>query len=201
MPSSKTMTIGALLFALNALTAQAFHVEYGTSCSTVGEACSYVSNDSSTGGDEFTTVNGFCAPDLHCASQGAKCTSDDSCFNYCGTDGMCGGEGAGCNTQLDFVPGQPFIACDNSGDFRCTATSGNVGQCLPSDQVTLAEVDDTTDSTPTADAPVAGASQVNARRSKRRLDNETVYHQNQVRSEDLRRAFARHAAKQGSQKL
>ena len=140
---------------------------------------------------------------------------------------MCGGEGAGCNTQLDFVPGQPFIACDNSGDcewradsasycevqtqpadrrtrcdsVRCTATSGNVGQCLPSDQVTLAEVDDTTDSTPTADAPVAGASQVNARRSKRRLDNETVYHQNQVRSEDLRRAFARHASKQGSQKL
>ena len=40
-----------------------------------------VSNDSSTGGSATTTVNGFCAPDLHCASQGAKCDDDESCFS------------------------------------------------------------------------------------------------------------------------
>lgn len=43
-----------------------------------------ISNDSSNNGSATTTVNGFCAPDLLCASNGAKCSSDDECFNYCG---------------------------------------------------------------------------------------------------------------------
>ena len=34
--------------------------------------------------------------------------------DYCGTDGTCGGEGAGCNTQATFSPGQAGIACDNA---------------------------------------------------------------------------------------
>jgi hypothetical protein len=33
--------------------------------------------------------------------------------DYCGTDGTCGGEGAGCNTQAAFLPGQAGIACDS----------------------------------------------------------------------------------------
>jgi len=185
------ISAGALLVLLNALSAYSFHVEYGTECSTVGAACSYVSNDSSTGGSATTTVNGFCAPDLHCASQGAKCDDDDSCFNYCGTDGTCGGEGAGCNTQAAFLPGQAGIACDSEA-FACTATGGSVGQCLPKDQVKIQAVDETDDSTEEPASPAA--SQANARRTKRRLsDSLDAYMNHQVRSSDLRRAFARHA--------
>lgn len=43
-----------------------------------------ISDDSTGGGAASTTVHGFCAPDLHCASNGATCANDDECYNYCG---------------------------------------------------------------------------------------------------------------------
>ena len=74
----------------------------------------------------------------------------------------------------------------------CTATGGSVGQCLPKDQVKIQAVDETDDSTEEPASPAA--SQANARRTKRRLsDSLDAYMNHQVRSSDLRRAFARHA--------
>lgn len=158
-------TIGAIALLLNALTVSAFHVESGTACDTVGAACSYISNDSSAGGSSSTVVSGFCASDNVCASNGATCSSDEECYNYCGTDGTCGGEGAGCNTQSNFEAGQSGIAC--GGDFTCSA-NGTAGKCEAS-----------------ASAAAPGASQANARRVKRRM-NDNAFHARQVRSSDLR---------------
>lgn len=105
-----TLSIGCLILALSAFSAnvRAFHVESGTPCTTVGSACSCrslppdaskdlrhvmltgffcdtdISNDSTGGGAADTTVHGYCAPDLHCASNGATCANDDECYNYCG---------------------------------------------------------------------------------------------------------------------
>ena len=108
-----TFSIGTFLLALTALTAHihAFHVESGTTCPTANAPCkcksrfhSYsfiiftfsidtrpmlgdkidISDDSSTGASKSTVVDGFCASNLICASNGAKCSSDDQCYNYCG---------------------------------------------------------------------------------------------------------------------
>lgn len=163
-----TLSIGSLFLALSAFSAgvRAFHVESGTPCTTVGSACSYVSNDSSGGGSADTTVHGYCAPDLHCASNGATCANDDECYNYCGS-GVCGGQGAGCNSQDTFALGQPGISC--SGDYTCSE-EGAVGQCLPSSEVKLV-------------ATNAAAPSQRARRHRRRS---TQVQQRQVRAADLR---------------
>jgi len=171
-------TVAIVLALAAALQINAFHVESGTSCSSAGATCSYISNDSSNNGSATTAVNGFCAPDLLCASNGAKCSNDDECFNYCGSDGTCGGEGAGCNTQATFSPGQTGIACGDG--FSCSSTAGAVGSC----QVGSATPATTPKANAVDSAAAAGASQ-QTRRNKRRLSPE--YHAHQVKARDLRK--------------
>lgn len=171
---ARSFSIGALALAIASLSARvaAFHVESGTACSAVGDACSYVSNDSSTGGSKSNTVQGFCAPDLTCASNGATCTSDDQCFNYCG-GGVCGGAGAGCNTQDAFELNQTGIACDSG--YTCSS-NGNPGTC---------EASSTKPKSNAVDAPVSNAS-AKARRTKRRIPE---FEHRQVRADDIRAKF------------
>lgn len=90
---------------------RAFHFAAGTPCSGTG-VCSYeyVIDGTAT----VVTVNGFCSPSGICAANGATCTADEQCFNYCGfTSGVCGGVGALCNSQDVTDPeGQVAITCN-----------------------------------------------------------------------------------------
>lgn len=67
------------------------------SCETVAathiaELCrsdNYVNDNGNT-----VTVNGNCSPSTsRCADNGATCSSDSQCYNFCGNDGVCGGRG------------------------------------------------------------------------------------------------------------
>ncbi|CAD6578619.1 MAG: hypothetical protein CYPHOPRED_000638 [Cyphobasidiales sp. Tagirdzhanova-0007] len=206
---SNALSLGPLLLAFVALSTHtaAFHVESGTSCSTPGAACTCtsafcmlcliqtqtnpappkdISDDASTGGSASTVVNGFCASDNICASNGAKCSDNNACYNYCGTDGLCGGAGAGCNTQSLFSAGQSGIAC--ADDFTCTE-NGSVGVCKPSSQVTLSSASPASSSlAESTSSATTGSSLSNpsslARRAKRRMP---FYHHRQVRAADLRK--------------
>ncbi|KZT52415.1 hypothetical protein CALCODRAFT_91204 [Calocera cornea HHB12733] len=102
----------------------AFTISPGPSCSTFGEPCSYVAE----GEDGHTyTLNGACAPDLYCADNGAAGTSDDEYYEYCGSDGICGGLNAFCSNTNPFVHEQVFPGC-YTPKYTCNL-SGETGTC------------------------------------------------------------------------
>jgi len=104
----------------------AFAEEGGGPCDTVGEACSWQSFNSA---GNIVTFNGFCAPDLFCGDNGASCTTDDNCYDFCGA-GICGGEGSTCTSTVPFAHNQEEIACFTPG-FTCTTDDPNVsGTCV-----------------------------------------------------------------------
>jgi len=101
----------------------------GGACDTVGAACTWEAENSS---GAPTTFSGFCAPDLICGDNGASCTTDDNCYDFCGTtSGLCGGEGAVCTSTAPFSTGQEEITCFTPG-FTCTSDDPTVGgTCVP----------------------------------------------------------------------
>jgi len=97
---SKTITILAAVAMLNASLATAFQQGPPQACpagAAAGGACTYqyqVQGDATV-----YTVNAFCSDSLMCAANGSSCETADNCFNYCGSDGKCGGLGSACNSN------------------------------------------------------------------------------------------------------
>ncbi|KAH8917890.1 hypothetical protein BT69DRAFT_623473 [Atractiella rhizophila] len=113
--------------------ARGFHWKPGSySCPRCepGEQCSYLYQVES--GVEKTKVEGWCAPNYHCADNGAKCESDENCFGWC-SDGICGGNGSICNTQAPFEHTDIHweYSCFTP-EFECT-TEGTLGVCKRAD--------------------------------------------------------------------
>jgi len=115
------------VFALlgSAAAVLAFQEVAGPSCSGTGTACSYSYIDSN---DDTVTVTSTCAANGFCADNGATCTIDDNCYDYCGTDGTCGGLGASCDSQAANAHNQFDITCDTPA-FVCS-TDGSTGSCI-----------------------------------------------------------------------
>ncbi|KAL7004999.1 hypothetical protein EMMF5_005485 [Cystobasidiomycetes sp. EMM_F5] len=112
-----------LLYLLG--TTNALHEIQGGPC-TGSEAWTYINGDGQT-----VAVQANCAPNGYCGDNGADCEHDFNCYNGCGTNFVCGGLSAYCQSRNPFVhtnPPQDDITCYTPG-FVCSNDDKD-GVCL-----------------------------------------------------------------------
>jgi len=125
MSSLKFIAAGLSLFGV-ASYVHALAQEGGGPCTGLNTACSWVAFNSQGNAQTF---NGFCAPDGFCGDNGADCSSDDNCYNFCGT-GLCGGAGAECSSTAPFTHNQIDVTCYDPA-FTCTSDNPDIaGTCV-----------------------------------------------------------------------
>lgn len=114
---------------LAATCAVAFQQQPAPEACTPSEACSYTyTGQNMEGADVSVTASGFCNAAGVCLGNGAVCSNDDQCYNYCGaTTGTCGGAGATCYSQSTDAG---FVTCNSPG-YVCSVDCDdeNFGNC------------------------------------------------------------------------